>query len=515
MLKVLIVDDEPKAREGLREFIPWEEYGFSICGEGVDGQDALEKIAALNPDLVLIDIRMPGMYGIDVMKYACEKGFKGKFIVLTGFSDFEYARNSLRLGVRSYILKPIDEEELTEAVKNARQEILKENQLKKKVESSDRFLKSITLSNIILGIEKPDDFESEDRLNGLFKSCRNFQVALIHGRSFLESSGVGEEILSGISELLNTSDNVDVVGIDKNAALLIKNTSPQQSSKILERLYKRIGKSINMEVSIALGRLVDEADNIPQSYRDAVKLLELGFFQDEIKVVSWDAVTSKLGLDTHEPGSMEISDYTEELFTFIEVNDKEKVTEVLNGLILYFVRSGYSMDKIKGIAINICVELKEKITANYSGIKDEVPSCDAILQNIYEKANLYALMNYLNEVFCSISDKACNDSADSVIKRILNYIDKNYYKSLRLEGLGEIFNYNSAYLGKIFKSYTGDNFNNYLDKVRIENAKILLSQKSMKIYEVSEKVGYSSMNYFYEKFKKNVGVSPKEFKKVL
>lgn len=113
-----------------------------------------------------------------------------------------------------------------------------------------------------------------------------------------------------------------------------------------------------------------------------------------------------------------------------------------------------------------------------------------------------------------MANKICSNSSENTMKRILNYIEKNYYKDLKLELLAEIFCYNSAYLGKIFKSYVGQGFNGYLDKVRMEKAKILLAQGELKVYEVSEKVGYKSIDYFYSKFKKYIGVSPKEFKKL-
>lgn len=102
---------------------------------------------------------------------------------------------------------------------------------------------------------------------------------------------------------------------------------------------------------------------------------------------------------------------------------------------------------------------------------------------------------------------------DNVIKRLNAYLEKNYNKDIKLETLAKIFNYNSAYLGKIFKKEMGESFNNVLDKIRIENAKRLLLETDLKVYQVSERVGYSNIDYFYAKFKRYVGISPKEFKR--
>lgn len=131
MLKVLIADDEPSVRAGLKKIVKWEEHGFTVCGEAVDGDDGYDKILKLKPDLVLIDINMPGMFGLDVIKSVREKGYDGKFIIITGYSDFQYAKAAITYGVKAYILKPIDEDELTELIINLGIEISKEKDSEK------------------------------------------------------------------------------------------------------------------------------------------------------------------------------------------------------------------------------------------------------------------------------------------------------------------------------------------------------------------------------------------------
>lgn len=514
MLRVLIVDDEPQTREGLREFIPWEDLQMSICGEGVDGIDALEKIFSLNPNIVLIDIKMPGMNGIDVIKHANEKGFKGKFIVFTGYSDFEYARSSINLGVSSYVLKPIDENEVIQAAKNAGECIMKEIQLQNKVNSNDKFLKNLTLGKLISGNFSTGILDNYSDLKENLLSYNSYQIAALQYKTFAKDEVMEEKLLLFIKESMDETENTDIVELNNEIVLLFKSLNGFYSLQLIERLYKKIKTVFNLEISIAVGRIVEDPYQIYQSYADAMKLLEIGYFEHGFKIVSWGEILNKFELDTAE-AMKEITDFTEELYTFIEVNDKERITNIFDSLIFYFVRNEYSLDKVKGTAINMYIELKEKLKSNYQNSAEALPCTEEIIQRIYEVSNLCSLINYLNELFNRISDRICNSSNDTVIKRILNYIDKNYYKPIKLESLGEIFNYNSAYLGKIFKSYTGDNFNSYLDRVRIEKAKALLTKRNIKIYEISEKVGYSSMNYFYEKFKKHVGLSPMEFRKKL
>ncbi len=141
-MRVLIIDDEPNVREGLKVIVPWEEHGFTVCDTAEDGIDGLQKIILLEPELVLIDIRMPGMMGIEVIEEAKKKGYKGKFIITTGYSEFEYAKRAINLGVSSYVLKPIDEEELIVEVDKLAKEINEENEIRGKVNLGENYLHS-------------------------------------------------------------------------------------------------------------------------------------------------------------------------------------------------------------------------------------------------------------------------------------------------------------------------------------------------------------------------------------
>ena len=125
-MNLLIIDDEQIVREGLKTIFPWAEYGFTVCGEAKNGEEGVSLIRSLNPDLVLLDIRLPKLDGLEVLKTVREEGFGGQIIILSGYADFDYAKTAIRLGVCSYLLKPIDEEELLHAVKQAKETLEKE-----------------------------------------------------------------------------------------------------------------------------------------------------------------------------------------------------------------------------------------------------------------------------------------------------------------------------------------------------------------------------------------------------
>ncbi|WP_163192952.1 response regulator transcription factor [Clostridium thermarum] len=512
MLKVLIVDDEPFVREGLKLIIPWEEYGFSICGEGIDGKDGLDKILSLDPDLVLMDIKMPGMYGIEVVKSARDNGHLGKYIMLTGYSDFEYARTSIILGVSDYILKPIDEDELIAAIKKVRSVIENENDIKRHIRNSEQILRQEVLKDIITGEEKQSVDDTRLKDSNIDMNFNSFQVAIVQ-YSEIKTETSNKELFETVRELLETEDNVELTFFENKAMLLLKGTDATKSLLILEKLHKRLSGRLKTNIIITLGRTVENKEDIVNSYKDAKELIGTMFFYSGTRILAWDQMKDEVGIDSAEEPTGELSKYVEEIYTYLEINDSDRIAEVFRNFELYLKRSKFSPEKVKGLYIDIFVELKERVLANYTQLAGSMPSNEEVISIIYEKENFQELMDYIEELVSSISGKICNTSSDNVVRRVINYMEKNYNKPLRLEALAELFNYNSAYLGKIFRSYTGENFNSYLDRIRIDNAKELLTQKDLKIYEVSERVGFKNKDYFFSKFKKYVGVSPKEYKR--
>ena len=159
-MKVLIADDEAVVLEGLKYIIDWEALGFSICSQAKNGNETLEKIMKLSPDLVLLDIRMPGLTGIEIVQIARERGFTGHFIILSGYSDFSYAQTAIRYGVDFYLTKPIDEDELENAVTTVRNQIEEEHKSARTLHQYRESARDTIIRNLLTG-----DFRDVSELN--------------------------------------------------------------------------------------------------------------------------------------------------------------------------------------------------------------------------------------------------------------------------------------------------------------------------------------------------------------
>jgi two-component system response regulator YesN len=496
MFNVLIIDDEPNVRLGLRRIIPWEENGFTVCGEGVDAEDGFEKIISLNPDIVLIDIKMPGKLGTDVIRDVRREGFRGKFIIVSGYSNFEYAKDAIKYGVKSYILKPIDEDELLEILLQLAEEIKYE----KKFEDNKPLIKEINLKKII--------FEETADIDESYLKYESFQLALVSVNLEDSYDGVCENDRKLIIEYLKGYGDIEVIDIDGLIGIVFKEFKHRRVQNTLVELINKIDKERRKGIFITVGERVNNIKGIGDSYKDAKVLMDKKFLYLENQMI-WNDVTKK-----HEINNiLDIKKHINKIYSYIEVNDLDRLNEAMADLRSYVAEREYSEKQIKIIGIEIFLELKGKLIKDYNLSEEDFSDNEEIIKEIYGQISLESTMNYLVDKFEKISKELVEEYSENSVKRIINYMEKNYYKDLKLESLANIFNYNSAYLGKLLKNTIGENFNTHLDKIRIEKAKTLLLNDKLKVYQVCEKVGYKNIDYFHSKFKKYVGTSPLNYKK--
>lgn len=518
-MDVLIIDDESIVRAGIKNIIDWESYGFKICGEADNGEDGLRKIIELNPDLVLLDIKMPGMYGVDVAKQAREKGYTGKIIILSGYSDFEYAHDAIKSGVDAYLLKPIDEDELIEAITRVKNKLETENTSNMLFNKSMHHMKEKIINDIICNSQEALKIHTSDELSlynvDLRFDC--FQVAVVESFS---NASISESQLRAelFREYGGDESNIDTVCINDKTVILLKGSDAVRHMPIaVEHMLNR-SRNREAKIFIGVGRCVNSVNDIYLSYRDARKITERKFFYDENRcIVLWNE-TNENSISADKFTNFDIGTCAENLKNFIEIGDQEQLLISLEHLKDDIRHMDVEPEKIVTLIVNIYTQLKRRIQQSYphlamdaagNGFRSDIE----IMNHIYGKKSLYEVIEFLYAEFLAISEKIGNISNKSLMKKIENYILKNYAKDLKLEAIAQLFGYNSAYLGKMFKKTFGENFNTYLDKVRINEAKRLLLNESLKVYEVSEQVGFKNIDYFYKKFKRYVRQSPKEFRK--
>ncbi len=514
MYSVFIADDENIIREGIKCIIDWNKIGYEIVGEASNGQDALDYMLKNNPDLTLLDVRMPKIIGTDVVKQAREAGFTGKIIILSGFTDFKYTQAAIKYGVDFYLTKPIDEEELLNTVTEIKNEL---DEINNNDNSISMYYFSRTRELIIYDILQNTAEYSAINPENMNLNYDIFQVII-----YEQYSHHDQKIKYKFSDLLNLSGNTteqyESINIDNNEVLLLKGENIINKFDHFISHYKENNmpqKNSPMDtLFISHGSIVNNIKDIHQSYKEAKLLLQRRFF---CKRSQHNIGINELPNPNEKKESLcnseTLEDYTTTFVNLLQVGKKNQLNEQLELLSEKLTSSSDDVGRIKLFLTDLFISVKDNISHLYHNSNIDFLSNSAIIEFITHQYYLYRIMKFYTEQFDMIIDSIGNVSSDSILDNIIHYIKHNYMNDIKLETIAPMFGYNNSYLGKIFNQKVGCGFNIFVDTIRIQKSKELLENSSLKVYEIAEKVGYHNVDYFHTKFKKYVNISPAEYRK--
>jgi len=505
VLKLLVVDDEPIIRKGIISLIEWEKYGYTICGEAEDGPSAVDAIFQLKPDLVLLDLHLPGFSGIKVIKKIradlnrTDETFNKniRFLIISGYAEFQYAKEAINLDVDGYIEKPIDENILVERITS----IAKKMKIKDLEEH-----RQVQFLEIMEGIYKEETYGplcfSIGYVQAAFISVENTKIPSL--RDFFQK------------------DVCHVFPYKEFTVCLFENTPETAVNRLLEGLGGYLEKHAMSApqgretpgCAITLGSRCREESSSPGSgiqktCREAEGLIENIFFYREKKYLSLQDIHDKKSKAVYWDNDEE----TKKLCSYIQVIDDKMIKSFFQELKNVFYVSGKAPREIRQECMELMIEVRGEMIKKFPALKEKLGTGKETLDAIMKHRYLEMIIDTMTEACLHISKCLPLLSADSSFQRIISYVNNNYNEDLRLETLGQLFYYNCAYLGKRFKEYTGKNFHTYLDMLRIDAAKKMLQDTDMKVYEISAAVGYANTDYFYSKFKKYTGESPLVFRR--
>lgn len=516
MYKVLIVDDEEFIRNGLKCIMDWEEEGFEICGDASNGESAIQMINRLLPDLVLMDIRMPKITGLEVVKYCTEKELPCKFVIISGFSDFKYAQEAIRYGVENYLTKPIDEDELLKTVRQIKTVLDEQNRDRDHLALIRQKAKDSILLDIVQGNDIQLTSLNETDIAQLELQADVYQVVIYE--SFSQAEGGMVYSFADLLRVTNRGEHTfNHFKQDQQNIILLKgdyalsrfndflehyeDTNPPQKGSPLDSLF------------LAYGRPVHSLEDVHISYEEALTLIKRRFFciqgqhtlgYEELPDVN--AVTQTISQEV-------LQEYAEYLVGYLQTFNRSNVAKTLFRLEEYLYNVRNDISEVKLFLTDLYLQIKEKIAVLYPNSSIPFSSNTMVINIIESKYSLYEIIQFFSEQFEMIMNATGNPSRNNIIDDILYYIEHNYQNNIKLETIAPLFGYNSAYLGKIFSKTVGENFNSYIDHMRIEHSKEMLLNNDYKVYEIAEKVGYRNVDYFHKKFRKYVGESPAEFRK--
>lgn len=515
MYQVLIADDEALIRDGLKYIVDWEQFGFTIGGEAANGEEALRFILAKQPELVLLDIRMPKLQGLEVVKAAREQDFKGKFIILSGYSDFCYAQEAIRYGVDFYLTKPLDEDALSEALAKIKLSLDSETRNQDNFVHLRKKARNVILHELVTGAA-PEERLTEADAAELELAADVYQVVIYE--NFSRKLGSLSYSFADLLKVTNRDEHTfHHFEEDQKDVILLKGTYALKRFQDFLEHYNAAPppqKGSPMDtLFLAYGRPVHSLEEVCLSYEDARRLIARRFFCVQGQhTLSYEELPD-ISQATLKLQPEKLSEYTDYIIGYLQTFNRKNVAQTLSGLEDYLYNVQNDIAEVKLFLTDLYLRIKEKINLVYNTLTIPFPTNSTVIDFIDKKFYMYEIIQFLSEQFEMVMNATGNPSRSNVLDDILYYIDHNYQNNIKLETIAPLFGYNSAYLGKIFNKTVGESFNSYVDHMRIEHSKELLLQNSYKVYEIAERVGYRNVDYFHKKFRKYVGESPAEFRK--
>lgn len=522
MRRAILVDDEIFARKGLVGLIPWESYGFEIVAEAEDGEEALALIELHKPDLVITDIRMPVVDGLELIQTVQERlGGAVKFIIISGYGDFKYAQQAVRFGVHDYLLKPIDEDELTETLQRISTMLDSKPSWTEEVNpilQASLFEQLIsgkadekTLSEAAQLLALPEDkplryitVELNDMPAGISEEQRNSQV---------------EEVREAVIELLKRRfDVTPAVYVRNQAELGILIRRHEASLTWAVRLgdeLARAAKGVIVEGAsplVYVGAEAAKLSEVKASYQSAIELQRLKYaFANQSVMVCDDFCGTKLQFKELE------SSFYSELMERLEEHDSGGVNALADAMFRAFQEQRFALESMTS-SLARCVHEATRIIQKMQGDEDRLAALQPILQWHNEPRTLHGvkrlLINFLNECMNSIASLRSTTMRGDIGK-IRSYIENNYTSNISLKSIAKLFYMNPVYLGQLFKKTYGVYFNDFLLQIRVQEAKRQLRQTDKKIYEIAASVGFGNPDYFVSQFEKVEGKTPTEYKNAM
>lgn len=509
MFKLLIVDDESYTRNGIIDMISWEELKISEIRQAFDGVNALEIIKDFNPDIVLTDIKMPRMNGIDLAINIRNSSPHCEIIFMSSYSDKIYLKSAIQLKAVNYIEKPLDLEELYNSIKNATSDILKTKDIQEDIESKIALdlLKTSYTVNAINNIINNYSKEFVDGLNN--KYFVNVVINLIN--EITENKSI---ILNKIKNLANNYKFNSFIGFKNNNSLILNLFSSDltfdyNSNNNLELLLLSISEYINNFTNhyISVGTIENSIDNLYLSYNNSKIALNNSFsFKYNSIIFSTNFINTNL-----ENKQINYKDFE----ILLKTGDKNAIFNYTQKLVKVFkVYGKYSFSFIKDVYYNLVI-----ITLNYYKSKNidiyNIHKSEDLLSTILSFNNIYELNDFLWEKLNIIFNSDLNkNKASEPIEKIIEFIDNNYTDpNFSLDEVSKNTYLSPSYICVIFKDFMGMTLNKYVNELRINKAKELLKDNNIKLKEIATKTGFNDGNYFTKIFKKETGYNPSDYRR--
>lgn len=487
----MLVDDEPLVLEGLKAMVNWENYGFKISGTAEDGEDGYELIQRVNPDLVFTDIRMPGMDGLALIK-KCQSlsALKTKFIILSGYNDFQYVKEALSLRSLSYVLKPIDSDEIEAELLKLSSQLQEKDIEQARMQQQIDFVLQATMKRILLGEDKASLY---GRLKFILNLTMPYQLRLIQ----FEGVSDAKKLETLIDEWQEPLKKV-LLELEESRFVAILLGEDPTTESCISWLDDRKQDSRSCFVKAFLGEEFLDIQQLRDAYKRLRQCEKQVFYYPEAFYYMERHYRSEI---LSEEKVNALFDY-KQMTLLIKEKELESVLKALQHIIIGLKHMRLEPNQLQYHYLRFlgkCAQefgLDQPKTRNFQW--KEILNFDIFVEVMQEDINkLYEQVRHSDHVG---------------FERITSYIMQHINEDIKLKKVAKELGFNAIYLGQLFQKNTGLKYNDFVLYKRLEQAKVLLAFSSLQLKEIAHEVGFKHPDYFVQKFKEVEGCSPTSYR---
>lgn len=537
MYKLLLVDDEERVRQGMRISLDWEAQRIVIVGEAEDGLEALDLIERNQPDLIISDVRMPHMNGLELTEQALRIVPHVKVILLSGYDDFAYVQQAIRNGAFDYMLKPTKVEELVSVLDKAKESIEQDigrmrdvEQLQRELFRSRPALKENGLRQLLGG-----------RMNAqeIRRMCGGLELSLNDGCCACLVMEIDEEEAGGeggrtndkrlllfalrniSEELLRQHLYAEAIEQTDNQLVIIVSSehSPEfgeQEEKlrvIIPNIQYNMLNYYKTTVSVGIGRWYSGSERLARSYAESLEALQYRLYSGRGSML----FVGDIGNDTTRKSVPYPYGLEEKLSLALRLGDSQGARDSARQFIHRMTAvHAVNPDRLREVCLQLALGIRRKL-AEWDISDDRMPGLAKLDERMRRLQTVGQLENWLLddvERLLDMTGDARRHRDVSMIQKAISFMEEQYHRDISLQDIADAVHLTPNYFANLFKEHAGETVFGYLTRIRMDQAKRLLLQTGLKSYEIALRVGYSDANYFGKAFKKQFGLTPVEYRKL-
>jgi len=528
MTRLLIVEDNRKTQTMLLEAIAWREHGIDVVGAVDNGEEALACIEADPPDLVLSDIMMPLVDGLQLTEQLSRRHPEIKVVLISAHDEFEYARRAMKLGVTEYVLKPIVPDKLLESVLGAIREQQRDRKLREQIQRSLPFLREQWAARLAEGTIDPNLLDEEmsflqiDSARPAY-TCLLFSIDdlpnLLRTVRHADLQYLLVKLADEIRRMMRDFDYWSFIDRDRRIALIVGHDperSPNHRSELLqaaEAAQRHISSRHGMTMSVGAGMGVGGLTDVHLSYKAAQEAVHYTFLIGPDQLIDIEEVDPFVPVATvHYPLELETN-----LINSVKLGLWEETRIGLGQLREFFQAYRSGEEQVKTLLVSILLKISQIIKETNTDSDRVLASGSELYEMMKAMRTLAEIFDWLETMFeqlCRYTQRSRSNKYKVVVQKAVEIVQSRFGDAeLDLNSIAKEVNLSRAYLSTIFKREMQVNISDYLLHTRLNQARELLHRSDLKIYEIGEKVGFNNAYYFSACFKQHFGLSPAEYKK--